>query len=493
MVRNQRVTLTIGQDIPIGHYYILAEADSQNNVLEQNEANNLTFQPLKNTDESSSPDLFLTDLVTPSQVELGKTFNLNYTLINQGKGSIQKTFFTHIFLSQDTHLDEDDRMLSFKDEAGLAANSSRSGTQTITLEDDLIPGNYYLIGRTDSFNQIEESNENNNTLVRPITITKAVPTNPAVHSSISGYGTVNASAAIAQVIGRTIRANADPSDGNTWGANLIKAPEVWAQGYTGQGIIVAVLDSGVDRTHSELRDNIWRNRGEIADNGIDDDRNGFVDDVYGWNFINNNNNTHDSNNHGTHVAGIIAAANNNTGVTGIAYDAQIMPIKVLSDKGSGNVDALAQGIYYAVEQGADVINLSLASPSTQKTLQDAIAYASSKGAIVVSAAGNASAATPSYPAAYAVSHGLAVGAVDRSNRRAEFSNKAGNNPNLVYVNAPGTSIHSTLPGDRYGFLSGTSMATPHVAGVIALMLSADDDLTETQIRQILINTATPLA
>lgn len=107
---------------------------------------------------------------------------------------------------------------------------------------------------------------------------------------------------------------------------MIKAPEVWAQGYTGQGIIVAVLDTGVDRNHSDLSSNIWQNDDEIADNGVDDDLNGFVDDVYGWNFASNTNNTLDARNHGTHVAGTIAGVNNNLGVTGIAYNAKIMPL-----------------------------------------------------------------------------------------------------------------------------------------------------------------------
>ncbi|MFN5971304.1 MAG: S8 family serine peptidase, partial [Microcystis sp.] len=209
------------------------------------------------------------------------------------------------------------------------------------------------------------------------------------YSAISGYGLVNAARAVAGALNQSPFANVPTFGGaNDWGVNLVNAPEAWASGYTGQGIVVAVLDTGVDRNHADLAGNIWTNAGEIANDGLDNDSNGYVDDVYGWNFANGNNNTLDGNSHGTHVAGTIAAANNGFGATGVAYNSRIMPVKVLSDSGSGTYSGVAQGIRYAVDNGADVINMSLGGGSTDSAVQSALQYASSRGVIVVMAAGN---------------------------------------------------------------------------------------------------------
>jgi hypothetical protein len=310
------------------------------------------------------------------------------------------------------------------------------------------------------------------------------------YSAISGYGLVNAARAVAGALNESPFANVPTFGGaNDWGVNLVNAPEAWASGYTGQGIVVAVLDTGVDRNHADLAGNIWTNAGEIANDGLDNDGNGYVDDVYGWNFANGNNNTLDGNNHGTHVAGTIAGLNNGVGVTGVAYNSRIMPVKVLSDSGSGSYSGVAQGIRYAVDNGADVINMSLGGGSTNSAVQSALQYASSRGVIVVMAAGNAGAAQPGYPASSATSWGLAVGAVNSSNQMASFSNRAGSNSSMMYVTAPGVQVYSTLPNGGYGFLSGTSMAAPHVAGVVALMLNANPNLTDAQVRQIITATA----
>ncbi|HYW20212.1 MAG TPA: S8 family serine peptidase, partial [Nodularia sp. (in: cyanobacteria)] len=204
----------------------------------------------------------------------------------------------------------------------------------------------------------------------------------------SGYGLINAAAAVAKAAGKNTFADVPSLGGNNWGADLVKAPAAWAQGYTGRGIVIAILDTGVDYNHADLKDNIWTNPGETPGNGIDDDGNGYIDDAQGWSFGDNSNNTIDVNGHGTHVAGTIAGANNGFGVTGIAYDAKIMPVKVLNDKGSGSSDSVADGIYYAVNNGADVINLSLGGNFPNSTLEAAIEYASNKGTVVVMAAGN---------------------------------------------------------------------------------------------------------
>ena len=308
------------------------------------------------------------------------------------------------------------------------------------------------------------------------------------YNSTNGYGLINAAAAVARAAGQNTFADVPDLGGNNWGADLVKAPEAWAHGYTGKGVVVAVVDTGVDYNHEDLKNNIWTNSKEIPGNGIDDDGNGYVDDNYGWNFADKNNNTLDNNGHGTHVSGTIAGENNNYGVTGIAYDAKIMPVKVLDESGSGSYTSIAKGIRYAVNNGANVINLSLGGAYSIPTLESAIDYASSKGVIVVMAAGNDGGSSPDYPASYASKSGIAVGAVDRNNNLADFSNRSGTNQ-ISYVTAPGVKVYSSVPNNQYATYSGTSMAAPHVAGVVALMLSANSKLTDAQVREIVADTA----
>ncbi|MEH2355670.1 S8 family peptidase [Nostoc sp.] len=308
------------------------------------------------------------------------------------------------------------------------------------------------------------------------------------YNSTNGYGLINGAAAVARAIGKNTFADVPDLGGNNWGADMVKAPEVWAQGYTGKGVVVAVVDTGVDYNHEDLTNNIWTNTKEIAGNGIDDDGNGYIDDNYGWNFADQNNNTLDDNGHGTHVSGTIAGENNNYGVTGIAYDAKIMAVKALDSSGSGSYSSISKGIRYAVDNGANVINLSLGGASSNRTLESAIDYASSKGVIVVMAAGNDGDSSPDYPARYASKSGIAVGAVDKNNNLADFSNRSGTNP-IAYVTAPGVKVYSSVPNNQYATYSGTSMAAPHVAGIVALMLSANSNLTDAQVRQIVTETA----
>ncbi len=307
-------------------------------------------------------------------------------------------------------------------------------------------------------------------------------------SSVYGYGLIDAAAAVAKSIGRS-RLN-DVSDYNdaNWGIDAVNAPEAWAKGFTGKNVVVAVVDTGVDFTHSDLDNNLWTNSGEIFGNGIDDDRNGYVDDVIGWDCIDNDNNPMDLNGHGTHVAGTIAAERNQFGNTGVAYDAQIMPIRVLNEAGKGTDQSISEGIYYAANNGADVINLSLGG-SYSDAIAQAVQYATQRGAVVVMASGNEGGAEPSYPAHLATNWGIAVGAIDRYGNMADFSNRAGQDSKMCYVVAPGVDIYSTTPNDDYESMQGTSMAAPHVTGVVALMLSANPDLTPSQVRQIVTQTA----
>jgi len=355
--------------------------------------------------------------------------------------------------------------------------------------------NFTPISSVDSFNQNDDhsfrfgSHSSFNTPTNDVQMVDSSTTAKSQSFNYTdGYGLIDAADAVSKAAGKKTFADVPNLGGNNWGADLVKAPEAWAKGYTGKGVVVAVVDTGVDRNHDDLKDNIWTNSNEIAGNGIDDDGNGYVDDVNGWNFDGNDNNTLDVAGHGTHVSGTIAGENNNFGVTGIAYDAKIMPVKVLDDSGSGSYDSIAQGIRYATDNGANVINLSLGGDYPNSALESALKYASSKGAIVVMAAGNESGLQPGYPARYASETGIAVGAVDNKNNLASFSNLAGFQP-LTYVTAPGVDVYSTLPGNKYASYSGTSMASPHVAGVVALMLSANPNLTDAQVRQILADTS----
>ncbi len=317
-----------------------------------------------------------------------------------------------------------------------------------------------------------------------------------------GHGLVDAAAAVARAVGqRDPFASVRDLGGRNWNLDMVNAPEVWAQGYTGAGIVVAVLDTGVDYNHRDLRENIWQNIDEIPDNNIDDDGNGFVDDSRGWKFVDrDSNDVRDNHSHGTHVAGTIAAERNEFGMTGVAPDAQIMPVEVVGgrdDRSLRRFDAnVAKGIRYAVDNGADIISMSIGNypddPSMRKT-RSALRYARNAGVVAVMASGNERdsyrATEPIEPAFYARQNlGIAVGAVNRNDRLAGWSTPAGTRDS-TFVVAPGVNVYSTLPYQWYGHYSGTSMATPHVAGVVALMLSANPRLSPDRVEQILIRTA----
>ena len=341
----------------------------------------------------------------------------------------------------------------------------------------------------------------------PIPIPANIPTtisplqslqNTQSYSAISGYGLMNANTAVAWATGNTSLPQQVDLGGVNIGNDMVNAPDAWAQGITGQDITVAVIDSGVDVFHPDLNDNIWVNSGEIFGDGIDNDLNGYVDDIMGWNFGSNNYDVLDYHGHGTHVAGTVAAEANGVGTTGVAPGAKIMPIKI-GDVGLDNrflnAGNLAQAIRYAVDNGADVINMSLSwTPSFE--LLEAFAYAASQNVITVTAAGNNGMIAPSTPATFSTLYGLTVGAVDYGATMASFSNWAGRNSQMNYVIAPGVSVYSTRPTnldlDGYGLSNGTSMAAPHVAGVVALMLSANPDLTHDQVRSIATQSATYL-
>ncbi len=283
----------------------------------------------------------------------------------------------------------------------------------------------------------------------------------------------------------------DPRYDSLWGLNNssdsdIDAPEAWDKQTGSREVLVAIIDTGVDYNHEDLKENMWRNPGESGDgkenNGIDDDGNGFIDDVYGWDFAADDNDPMDDNGHGTHVAGTIGAVgNNNTGVVGVNWQVKMMALKFLDSRGSGTTDNAVKAILYAADNGAIIQSNSWGGGGASQALQDAIAYARDKNSLFVAAAGNNGTdndISPNYPSNYDVENVVAVAASDNTDRRAEFSNYGKKTVDLF---APGVDILSCQPGNRYQSLSGTSMATPHVSGVAALVAAQFPGLTYRQL------------
>jgi subtilisin family serine protease len=353
----------------------------------------------------------------------------------------------------------------------LIGQSTKSGNASEQISLPIEAGDYYLTVVAKSFRSISYQ-LNLSARVQPVT-TPVVVQRPTTETGSSG----------SQV---TPLPDVSYFGGSReWNLNAINAPEAWAKGYTGQGVTVAIVDTGVDLDHPDLVNNLYVNPGEIRGNGIDDDRNGFIDDVSGYDFADRDSNADDVVGHGTHVAGTIAASNNGFGATGVAPGAKILPVRVLGADGSGNTSDVAAGIRYAADLGADIINLSLGGDYS-RAVETAIDYARSLGSLVIAAAGNESATTPSYPARFSASDDnvISVGASTTSGSIASFSNDVGLS-RAIQVDAPGVGIYSTYVGGGYATLSGTSMAAPHVAGLAALTLSANPSLTTRQLRDLL--------
>ncbi|MGB5899895.1 MAG: SdrD B-like domain-containing protein [Geitlerinemataceae cyanobacterium] len=311
-----------------------------------------------------------------------------------------------------------------------------------------------------------------------------------------------------------VRASAipdDPSFGQLWGLNNtgqtsgtpdadIDAPEAWNLATGSSDVVVGVIDTGVDYNHPDLADNIWTNPGEVAGDGIDNDGNGYVDDVHGYDFVNNDGDPFDDNGHGTHVSGTIAASGNNgTGVTGVNWSAQIMGLKFLSASGSGTTFDAIQAVEYATMMKQTYgVNINLTSNSWggggfSQALSDAIELAGDADQLFLAAAGNSASDNDTvlnYPSSYDLENIIAVAATDQNDLKAGFSSYG---ETSVDLGAPGVSVYSTLPGNNYGFLSGTSMATPHVAGVTALLWSQYPNLTAAEVKEVILGTVDPIA
>jgi thermitase len=335
-------------------------------------------------------------------------------------------------------------------------------------------------------------------------------------------------------------AGPDPLTGSQWGMLDIGVITGWKSA-RGDGVVVAVIDTGVDYTHEDLIDNLWRNPGETgvdaqgrdkSTNGVDDDNNGFIDDVIGWDFASNDNKPYDfavnpidllqggNPGHGTHCAGNVAAvADNNTGIAGVAPGAKIMALRFLDDQGHGDSAGAIKSINYAVKMGAKVLSNSWGSEgedpnegSVNQALRESITNAMNAGSLFVAAAGNGhqgvgydndTDAKPGYPASYSIANIVSVAALDKNDQLGAFSNWGAK---TVHIGAPGVVVFSTTVGSHYSDVvldlpqygikatwDGTSMATPHVAGAAALYWSKHPNATWQDVKAALLKSAKPVS
>ncbi len=286
----------------------------------------------------------------------------------------------------------------------------------------------------------------------------------------------------------------------------IDAIEAWDISTGSSDVLVGVIDTGIDHTHPDLAANIWTNSGEIAGNGVDDDGNGFVDDVHGYDFYNDDGDPLDDHFHGTHCSGTIGAVGNNaTGVVGVCWNVSIAGLKFLSDQGGGSNSDAVDAIYYATSIGCDITNNSWGGGPLEQTLFDAIKDAGEHDILFLAAAGNSAAdndVDPHYPGSYDCDNVIAVASTDHNDALSVFSSYGAT---TVDVAAPGTDILSTFPtyltdamsardySTHYGTLNGTSMSTPHVAGLCALLKSLMTDMNAAGIKERIMNESDPLA
>lgn len=283
----------------------------------------------------------------------------------------------------------------------------------------------------------------------------------------------------------------DPRITEQWALDAIQAPMAWTAGPAAP-VVVAVIDTGVDLGHPDLSSAAWVNPGEVPGNGVDDDQNGYVDDVNGWDFLNGDSTVFDGpeDSHGTHIAGVIAATRDDgVGVAGVAGNARVMALKFVGAGGGSTSDAIS-ALGYARANGARVVNASFGGPYSQ-ALCDAVAEAAAAGTIVIAAAGNDGAdidAAGRVPAMCPEASVLSVAASTSEDGLAGFSNRGAAG---VDIAAPGEFILSSVPGAGYETWSGTSMAAPHVAGAAALLMGRNPALAAAQVRQTILETADP--
>ena len=279
----------------------------------------------------------------------------------------------------------------------------------------------------------------------------------------------------------------------------INAPQAWDVTKGSSSTLVGVIDTGIDLNHPDLRSNLWTNPGEIgldsngkekASNGIDDDGNGYVDDFRGWDFVSNDNNPQDGHGHGTHVAGVIGASGNNgMGIAGINWEVGLVPLRILDDNGYGSTSDAVLALEYALKNGITITNNSWGGGSYSSALEEMLKKYRDQNGLFVAAAGNNGSNNdqyPHYPSSYEVDNVISVAATTREDKLAGFSNYG---KVSVHLAAPGSGIYSLFKApDNYRLLSGTSMATPHVAGAAALMKSLWPSWSYSQIKAKLMET-----
>lgn len=275
----------------------------------------------------------------------------------------------------------------------------------------------------------------------------------------------------------------------------VNALKAWDLTRGSHSVKIAVIDTGVDYNHPDLKGNVWVNAAELNGKaGVDDDNNGFIDDVNGYDFANNDNDPMDGHGHGTHCSGTIGAVHNNKlGVAGVMADVTIVPIKFLGDDGSGTLEAAIKSIDYATTLNVDLMSNSWGGGGRSEALFEAIKRASDKGIIFTAAAGNSTSnndATPSYPASYEAENVVSVAALTAQNDLAYFSSFGRTS---VHIAAPGHNILSTVANGKYEIMSGTSMATPHVSGVLGLLLAKEGRLSHAVMKERLTFSGVPVA
>ncbi len=286
----------------------------------------------------------------------------------------------------------------------------------------------------------------------------------------------------------------DPETAKQWSIAKVRAADAWNKGVGSREVVVAVTDTGVDYSHGDIKDNMWKNKKEIAGNKIDDDNNGFVDDIYGYDFNGNDADPKDETGsqnpgHGTHCAGILGAVGDNgKGITGMSQKISIMASRFLGADGSGDLMGAVKSIDYATDNGANVISASwgaAVSATDAQPITEAISRANDKGVVFVAAASNDGKNNDGfevYPANTPLPNVITVAASNSSDGKPSWSNYG---IGKVSLSAPGDAIYSTLPGEKYGNLSGTSMATPLVSGLVGLMLSHNPNLKPTEVKALL--------
>lgn len=292
----------------------------------------------------------------------------------------------------------------------------------------------------------------------------------------------------------------DPAMNQKWGLVQNQISKAWKISQGSKKIKVAVIDTGIDTNHEDLKSNLWVNKGETgfdnlgrdkSSNGIDDDGNGFKDDVYGWNFVANDNDLKDNHGHGTHIAGIIGAVGGNgKGISGVSPQVSLMVLKYYDPKGYGedNLKNTIKAIHYAIDNGAHIINYSGGGLEYSSEEKAAIEKARKRGILFIAAAGNErsnSDIKKYYPADYKLDNIISVTAIDDKTRVLPSSNYG---VLTVDIGAPGNNIYSTLPNNKYGFMTGTSQATAYVSGVASLVLAHHEDYKPTQVAKYLTNT-----